>query len=777
MRRIERDRSRDRAILNKHFNGHPPYDPAKAEENGIWVNRSFLKGPQVLSEARRQWNQAMFGDRNLFTVSLNCGPAYKRDQWGMIITEEINRELRRGTRMIEHIRSTGAGVVLHGIGPSAWRDDYCPIPDVVPQAAVLVPSDTDLCFDDLPYTAIYREWSPYKLDSLVNCARMDPGWDQQFAQTLIDKALNSVDGISNTSTIDNPEKSVELIKQNSGFWASDAAPTIKLWDFYYLDEESKGIQRKIVLDEEVISLEGGAGQRFAPMDRGKFLYSSTTKFADDFSQLLHCQFGDCSAVPPFKYHSVRSLGWLIWGVTDLDDRFECRATESAFEQMMWFFRVAGQSDFGRIKEAVFRHIGVIPQGVNFVSAQDRFTPNPNIVEQARASFRQRVAEVAASYTQDFDKGSGRTQLTATETMARVNSTNAMVQGMITLAYNYEDRKDTEIARRFAMPDNPNAMCLRARARILKRGVPEKYISAEAWDVQHTRIIGAGNKTVQMAAVGMLQQIRANLNPDAQRKVDYIAVSAIDKPGLADELVPMDTQSASTSTTNAGQDFPRLMMGLEFDPPSNMVVEDYVVRWLKDLSSTVERALLTNQPTMQLIQGAGNVAQYIGVLIQQMEQNKSEAPKVRVYSDSLGKIMNEVKGMAQRLQEQQQAQGQNGQGNPEAAAAAAKVQGQVAINQIKAQNLQASHAQKAAQNQAAFEMEQRRKDQETEAEIRRKNAQFAADLQQQVNEAMIEQERARQELGMTAMANVQELHHNEAKAEQSAKAAKQSDNGD
>lgn len=777
MRRIERDRSKDRAILNKHFNGHPPYDPAKAEENGVWVNRSFLTGPRILAEARRQWNQAMMGEKNFFTVELDCGPAHKRDQWSLAITESINRELRRGGRMIEQIRSTGAGVVLHGIGPSAWRDAYDPIPDVLPLASLLVPGDTDLSLDNLPYCGIYREWTPHQLSSLMHGPKTDPGWNVTMGDKLVKTAFNEIEGGINANDIQyNPEKIVERMKQNSGFWNSDVAPSIKLWDFYFRDEEANGIHRKIVLDEDVGGSDGNAAaKRYAIPSKEQFLYESKVPYADDLSQVLHCQFGDCSAVPPFKYHSVRSLGWLIWGVTDLEDRFECRAVESLFENMMWFFRVAGQSDFGRIKEAVFHHIGVIPQGVSFIPAQERFVPNPNIISGARETFRQRIAETATSYTHDFDRGAGRTQLTATETMARVNATNAMVQGMFTLAYNYEDRKDREIARRYSLPNNKRADVMRARGRMLARGVPEKYIDIEAWDVQHSRAIGAGNKTVEMAAVGMLQQIRANLNPDAQRKVDYITVSSIDKPGLAEDLVPLDENPISNSTHDAEDSFPRLMMGLEFHQRPDMVAEDYVFAWLKDLMLVVQRALMTNEATVQMVVGVKNVEKEVTEFLKQMEQSKSEAPKVRAYSDALGQIMNHVKGIEQRLMEQQQAQGQNGNGQAgaEAAAAAAKVQGQVEINRIKAQNLQDSHAQKAAQHQAAFEMEQRRKDEEQAAELRRKQQQFAVDLQNQINEAMIEQERAHQELRTNALANLQDLHH----TEQRAIAEKSSDSGE
>src|SRR3990172_4756097 len=82
MREPERGRSETRAILQRHYNGEPPYPEATAEENGIEINRNFLKGVQVLADARRQWNQAFLSTSQPFKVLLDSGPVHKRDGYG-----------------------------------------------------------------------------------------------------------------------------------------------------------------------------------------------------------------------------------------------------------------------------------------------------------------------------------------------------------------------------------------------------------------------------------------------------------------------------------------------------------------------------------------------------------------------------------------------------------------------------------------------------------------------------------------------------------------------
>ena len=46
-----------------------------------------------------------------------------------------------------------------------------------------------------------------------------------------------------------PERIEELIKQDKGYFGSDAVPTVDVWDFYFRESENgKGWYRRIILD-------------------------------------------------------------------------------------------------------------------------------------------------------------------------------------------------------------------------------------------------------------------------------------------------------------------------------------------------------------------------------------------------------------------------------------------------------------------------------------------------------------------------------------------------
>ncbi len=730
MRDSELDRSENRAILNRHYNGEPPFTDTEVQENNIQVNRNTLKGVQVLADARRQWNNAFLSQPNYFTVRLEDGPPEKREAWGRIITREINNRMKKSRIMLEQVRATGANVMLHGIGPATWPDKDNPYPSALAVDSVLIPSSTEIDFSNLSYVAFFREWTPAQLNELTSKKHVDPGWNMPLVKRLIKQTLAEDLKTQSDYTELSAERVEEIVKQDGGYYGSDAVPTIDVWDFYFREsEDGDGWYRRVILEWPESTAKTKEMPQRANKDENEFLYNSgSRKYADSLSEILHCQFGDCSAVAPFKYHSVRSLGWLMWGVCDLINRLDCRITESTFENMMWYFRTASQNDFDRIKKASFHNMGIIPAGIGFVTAQERYTPDSGLISLTGGRLASQVNDTATSYTSDWAKGETGRELTATETMARVNSANALISGMMTLAYQYEEFKYQEIARRFSKRNHPHAISFRKAC--IKKGVREEFLDSDRWIVKADQVIGAGNKTVEMAAVQVLQGIRKNLPPASQRRIDNITIASVtDQPELADSLAPLDeVQEPSKSGHDAELAADRLLSGLPFSFRTDMILEDYVKVWLRDLAIVLQRAM-ANQAAVTIndIAGYQNMANHIGKALQQMASDDEMKPKLRQYSDALGQLMNYIKGLAQRASQQQQ--GQPGV-DPETVS---KIQSDQMLAQEKARQSAISHAQKTAQRQVQFEKEEARKDRQAMADIHRSTAVLASDLQ---NEAVM-----------------------------------------
>ena len=742
MRLADLLRGEDRTVLNRLYNGHPPYSEDEAKENNVEINRNDLQGVNALSQARRQWHNAFLKPGNYFSVALDSRPTHKRVEWSHTITRELNRRLKRRPDMIEQLRAKGGQAILHGLGPVVWKDRRSPIPSALPIASMMVPSETEVGFENLEYVALFRETTPSQLYDLTHGPKVDPGWNMDLVNAQMKYVATQIQKQPNATAYQYmPERIEELVKQDKGYFGSDAVPTVDWWDFYFREaDDGEGWYRRIILDWD----SGDAPQAKAPYRKnsrneidGKshFLYTSGDKrYANRLSEFMHCQTADCSAVFPQKVHSIRSLGWMLWGICDLENRLHCKFNEAVFLSLMWLFRVSGNEQLNRLRQADFTHMGAVPQGIDFVKAQERYTPDAGLTTLAFARNRQLMSENAAAFTQDFDKGETRKEMTATETMARLNQVNSLVSGMLALAYTYEEFCYREICRRFCFARSRDRDVSAFRLACLKSGVPREMLDAERWDVTAERVLGGGNKTIELAQVQFLQTIRKNLNPDSQRRVDHICIeSATDDPALAEELAPLAQQNKpSNSVVDAQFATDRILRGLPFAVPHDAVVEDYVLVWLGDLKALVGQ--MQNPmipPTPERLAGAFALAQATEPLIVELGKNDEEKPMAKKYQKALKQlvgVLQKIAGAFQQRMKAQQANGAQAGGNGaaiqskvqlEEAKTAAALKGKLLLDQTKAQNMSHSHASRTAQKQISFELEQQRKDRAAAADLRRK----------------------------------------------------------
>lgn len=733
MRQADLPRAENRAILNRLYNGDPPFDEATAEENDIQINRNDLSGPNALAQGRRQWDQAFLKPGNFFSVAYDSGPPSKRRQWGHSVTRNANRVLRKSRPYIEQARAAGGSLLLHGIGPSIWRTRKAVVCRPIFPGSLLIPSETEIDFDNLQEFAIFQEWTPSKLYNLTHGPKADPGWKMDVVKAQLAYVADQYTKQPNATAFQYmPERIEELFKQDLGFWGSDAVPTCDVWDFYFREqEEGDAWYRRIILDWGLTAEGAQRPISSKGTDRtGKFLYSSENRvFAKNINEIVHCQFGDCSAVFPQMYHSIRSLGWMLWGVCDLENRLHCKFSEALFENLMWFFSVASNSDLIRLKKADFHHMGVIPQGVNWLKASDRFAPDPNLVQMGFARYKQLMAENASSFTQDFDQGRTK-EMTATETMARVNSVNALVSGMLTLAYTYEEFKDSEILRRLCIKGNPDPMAQKFRLLCFQDGVPPEMLDVDRMDISRERSFGAGNKTLEMAIVQFLQQIRKNVGPDGQRKIDHIAIeTATDDANLAQEIAPLDEEKkVSSSMHDAELATDRLMRGLPYEARPDAIPEDYVKTWLHDLTLLIQADVQNgNMSTPERITGYNNMAQHIQQFLEVMSSDDEIKDRVREYKDALNNVMKHVKAFEQRLVQQMKSAQKNGQAAGPDPKLMADLQAKTITATAKAKLAEKSHAQKTAQRQVQFEHKEEQEDRKTNADIRRENLKAVAEI--------------------------------------------------
>jgi hypothetical protein len=250
MRLADLPRGENRAIINRLFNGDPPFDENTAEENNIQVNRNDLEGVNAMAQARRQWTKAFIQPGNLFRVGYDSGPSYKRLEWGHTVSRNASRILKNSRKYVEGVRGSGGNTMLHGIGPSVWQNRRSPVAKLMPISSVMIPSETDIDFDNLSYIAFFQEWTPAQLWKMTHGPLTDPGWNMPLVKAQWKYVYEQYQKQPNATAFQyNPERIEELIKQDMGFWGSDAVPTVDVWDFYFREkDDGDGWYRRIFLD-------------------------------------------------------------------------------------------------------------------------------------------------------------------------------------------------------------------------------------------------------------------------------------------------------------------------------------------------------------------------------------------------------------------------------------------------------------------------------------------------------------------------------------------------
>lgn len=751
MKLADYPRGLNRSKIDDLFNGVPPYTEQEVLENNIATNVNFLEATKLGHDARRQFANAFQKPGTFFTVSLDTGPVHKRRAWGRTITREINKRMKRSLKYFEVLRSAFASLVLHGIAPVCWdnRHSWCPFAAGVED--VMIPSNTLLTMENLPFFAIYRQYTPYQLQKLTHGPKVDPGWQMEVVEAAIkwaDKETSKLSG-GTWPEVWSPEKMSERIKSDGGLYSSDAVPTIDCWDFYFWNDANKraGWNRRIILDAWGAPGYGQLQVRPTLADsyrsksipdknliggRGQFVFDSGDRvYGDSIQEIIHWQFGDLSAVSPFRYHSVRSLGFLLHAVCHLQNRLRCKFNDALFEAMLQYFRTSNPDDVERATKINLIDRGVIPEGVNFVKREERWEVPQSLVESGLAHNREIMGSNSSSYVQDYSFGAEEQKKTATQIMAEVNSASSLVSAALMQAYAYQDFQYIEIARRFSKKNSPDADVRKFRVNCLKDGVPEEYLDSERWQVESERVMGAGNKTLEMTIAQQLMQARNFYDPEPQREIlkDF-TLAITDDPGRTERLVPEEPQRVTDSIHDAQLAAGALMQGLRVDIKTGMNHIEYVETLLGSMSSVIQKIEQRGgMATLDELIGLQNMGAHITAHIQLIAQDENEGERVKEYSDELGKAMNMVKAFAQRIQEAQkkaaQQQGGNGGMDPKDAA---KIQGAVLMAKVKAQNTRESHAQRTAQRQVQWQMEQGRKREEHAMDMAERKAEMAAEFQ-------------------------------------------------
>lgn len=728
-------RSKNRARINNLFNGVPPW--ADDEDNKVNVNS--LNGTILAHDARAQFYGAFLRPAQFFTTSTDTGPKHRRGIYGNIVTQEVNKKMKRSLPYFECFRSKFALNVLHGIGPSVWPDDERWLPKCFGIEDIGIPANTLLTMDNLPFFYIYRTLTIPELIKLTRGTKRDQGWNMDLVDKCIawiDKETSALMGTSQPE-IWSPEKTAERLKGDGSFYSSDEVPTLNVYDFYFWNDEDgvEGWNRRIILDawsDPQMGSDGrGTSTRNEKLDfsRNKFLFNpGKRKYASKLSELIAFQFADLSAVAPFRYHSVRSLGFLVYGVCHLQNRMFCRFNEAAFEATLNYLRINSPDDADRALKIDLINRGVIDKSVQFVPQAERWQVNAELIEMAMNENRRIIESNSSGFTQQQGQSQPGDRKTKFQVMAEIQQTTALVQSAFNQAYRYQEEEYREIFRRFARKNSTDIDVREFQANCLRQGVPDRILHNPCcWEIEPTQVMGSGNKTMEMNIAEQLLQMRNLFDPDPQREIlRDVTFAVTGDASKAQRWVPDQPLKVTDSVHDAQLAMGSLMQSLPVSIKTGMNHKEYIQTMLQELQAVIQPIEQSKgMATQQQISGFQAVLQHVEQHIQILAQDPEEKQFVAEAQKAVAKLMNFVRAFAQRLQEQQQKAQQQGQGMPPEAQA--KIAATQATAQAKIKNSREGNAQKLSQKQIAFEKDQQRKQVEFEQDQARKNLETVAQV--------------------------------------------------
>ena len=644
---VERERSENRDKVARGINGFPPLSTEKAKQMGLKVNISWLEETVLAKQACLQYHNAFQSRNNYFTVSIPSAPPEKKTDWELNITRLINKPLKESREFAALFDNRFSSLVAHGIAPEIWLSTDNWLPDFIAINDLRIATDTETSLKNLCWFAVRRRYTIGELVQRVFGKYSDKGWDKpgiiEILAAYWDKNWENV----TYDWSNQPEKMTQLVKQNLGYYMSDAVPVITLWHFYHLDDATpltKNWLMKVVPDRTCRGISSA--------DLEDFLFESDEPVADNLDELLQIQFGDLNGTPPYMYHSVRSLGFLLHESCFWMNLFRCRTFQHAWETFNLLWRSADGSNKARAQFLELFHKGYVPNDVTIVPLEQKNRVDQQLIEFVMGQAKQLMGEASASYTQNVDTGTAREQ-TLGEAQIKLQQSNAMMTGLLTVAARNEVFSYREIARRFCLKKSLNPDAREFQKKCKEMGIPKEFLDVDLWDIACDMPLGSGNATLELAQASSLMQVRAQHSPDAQQEILHIYDAAVTKnPQLAQRLAPVGVQQPiSNGQQWASSIFGTLMQGTTVPQQTELNPIDQI-KTLLGLSAGVLQKIMggDNVGTPDDISGLSAVFNYIQGLIQMLAQDPQQNQLVKQFSDDLGKMSNVVKGMAQRQQE-------------------------------------------------------------------------------------------------------------------------------
>jgi hypothetical protein len=735
----------NRTLINNLFNGETPFTTEEASEENVNTNVNFLEGTRIASNATSQLNRAFGAADRYFSVRVNKGTPFERQYASACITAKINRLMKRSRQYVGARESANAQVVLHGPGPLIWRNRRSVLPTTGGIEDVLIPMGTLCDMSNLDQFAIYRELTWNQLEDAAFGPTADPGWNKGYVRAFLATLYDM--GFQPTMQGNRwlfPEKLAEDWKEGAWDGYASTLPKLLCWDWFYRDEDSGKWNRRMVVDYGMMCECTSLREEDEVVKNKQMLYTRDD-YADDWSEIMHIYIGNCSNVAPYRYHSIRSVGYLLYGVCALMNEMRCRVSDHVFQQLLTWFRNVNEDNREKLGLIDLRNFGIMPDGVSVVPAGERHAADWNLILMAINQNRQLMAESSMAFLPDMQGalgGEGR-EMTATETLVRQNTSTTLTTAVLSQLGAQSLYEYNEICRRLCIKSNPDPIAKKFREDLRKEDISMEMLDFEAWEVLPEMGTGGGNKAAELTVTqALLQEVFPLVDPNGQRIILRRRYTALtDNASEAMVVVPDAPDAGAADDAQYAQIAGTVLMALQ--PWQDKEGVNHIVMatvLMQVAGQAIQQAnQLVQQPNAtdvaaQKVAGAANVLGHVEkelAIVAQSDSRKQVAKQLGKQLDQLAQALKQVGQMV--MEAEQQAQQQQG-GSPEEMKAAIKLQEMQASAEMTRQIAFQKEEQRRQQKQLSWSEENERRNANTQADIKRKNAATAVELENSLTKA-------------------------------------------
>lgn len=314
MAQREDPRAQDRATIQSVRDGAPPFDPSELRAKGMSakVNVNFLEMDGAISQALAPYHDLVHSVDLLAWVEPDVADPQSRREWAEIISEEFTRTIRDWSDFKYNFQKLADAFVTNGVGLTHFEsdDDWTWTADKL--GRFLFPKRTRPSARRVEICCVEEDMTPTELHrKITRDGAEEAGWNAGFGKKMIVEATKTKLSEKEAQTW-NWERFQEEVKNNDLRFGAEVAISGSIPVVHYMVTEFDGkVSHYIGIRDEAYA--------------DTWLYRNRSKF-DDMTQVLSIF---TMGIGNGYIHSIRGLGYKLYGLNQLQNRLRSAAGEGA----------------------------------------------------------------------------------------------------------------------------------------------------------------------------------------------------------------------------------------------------------------------------------------------------------------------------------------------------------------------------------------------------------------------------------------------------------------